>query len=138
MARTRCGALSSSKVKVNFPWASVLAWPTSSMPAPSLIRITSSPAEGLLVVPLVTVPVRVAADATVDRSSVKTTTVRVNSRILVVPSAFKLRRPSGTKSTLPAFPALKRWVRLGRPFGAGASLNLLHGLHGDAVLVHEL
>src|SRR5690349_6551995 len=32
------------------------------MPAASLMRITSSPAEGLLVVPSVTVPVRVAAN----------------------------------------------------------------------------
>src|SRR6266700_464807 len=63
IARTRCGEFASSKVKVNFPWASVFVWPASSMPAASLMRMTSSPAEGLLVVPLVTVPLRVAAEA---------------------------------------------------------------------------
>src|SRR5260370_8532847 len=49
-------------VKLNFPLVSVLVWPTSSIPEASLIRITSSPGEGLLVVPLVMVPLRVAAN----------------------------------------------------------------------------
>src|SRR5260370_41719346 len=62
MARTRGGALLSSKVKLNFPLVSVLVWPTSCIPEASLIRITSSPGEGLLVVPLVMVPLRVAAN----------------------------------------------------------------------------
>src|SRR5260370_27206731 len=62
MTRTRCGAFASPKVKVNLPAASVFACPTSSMPAASLMRMASSPADGLLAVPLVTVPLRVAAN----------------------------------------------------------------------------
>src|SRR5205823_13236378 len=62
IARTRCGEFASSKVKVNFPWASDFVWPASSMPAASLMRMTSTPAEGLLVVPLVTVPVRLRSE----------------------------------------------------------------------------
>src|SRR5258708_1294567 len=62
MARTRCGESASAKVKVNLPAASVLAWPTSSIPAASLMRTTSSPADGLLGVPVVIFPDRVAAN----------------------------------------------------------------------------
>src|SRR5437867_4206907 len=48
-------------LKLNLPCESVLVWPTSSMPEESLMRVTSSPDEGLLVVPLVTVPLSVDA-----------------------------------------------------------------------------
>jgi len=42
-------------VKLNFPLASTLVLPAISMPLARLMRMTSSPAAGLLVVPLVTV-----------------------------------------------------------------------------------
>src|SRR5579863_2178364 len=72
MARTRCGESVSAKVKLNFPAASVLAWPTSSIPAPSLMRMTSSPVDGLLEVPLVIFPVKVAADKKEDEPATRT------------------------------------------------------------------
>src|ERR1700687_2256942 len=50
-------------LKLYFPLLSALVLAATSMPLARLMRITSSPAAGLLVVPLVTVPVRVwAAD----------------------------------------------------------------------------
>src|SRR5690242_2953447 len=63
MARTRYGELVSSTLKLNLPAESVFAWPTSSMPDASLMSTTSSPDDGLPVVPFVTVPVKVAAEA---------------------------------------------------------------------------
>src|ERR1700693_2751028 len=69
MARTRCGALSSSSLKLNWPLASVLVRPDSSMPWPNLRRMTSSPAAGLAVVEFLMVPVRVWAEARVVRRS---------------------------------------------------------------------
>src|SRR5579862_5745583 len=63
MARTRWGDWLLSSLKENWPLASVLVRPDSSMPWPSERRTTSSPASGLPVVLLVTMPVRVWAEA---------------------------------------------------------------------------
>src|SRR5260370_15001487 len=68
MARTRWGDCASSSLKVNWPLASVLVRPVSSMPWPSFRRTTSSPVAGLPVVAFLTVPVRVWAAARVERS----------------------------------------------------------------------
>src|SRR6267154_2119505 len=56
MARIRCGPGGPVSLKLNFPEASALVLPATSMPLVRFIRITSSPVAGLLVVPLVTVP----------------------------------------------------------------------------------
>ena len=50
-------------LKLNFPLLSALVVAAISMLVVRLMRMTSSPAAGLLVVPLVTVPVRVWAEA---------------------------------------------------------------------------
>src|SRR5579864_3322637 len=64
MARMRCGPPGPSlSVKLNLPAASALVLSATSMPLERLIRMTWSPAAGLLVVPLVTVPERVWAEA---------------------------------------------------------------------------
>ena len=56
---------------VNLPCASVLVEPTSSMPCESESNVTSSPAAGLPVVPLVTVPVMFWAKAKVPNKRTK-------------------------------------------------------------------
>src|SRR4051812_17926817 len=57
----RCGSCESAKCKVYLPCASVLVRVSSCMVCLSSMRMTSSPAAGLLVVLLVTVPVMSAA-----------------------------------------------------------------------------
>src|ERR1039457_2352380 len=55
----RCGPPGPSfRVKLNLPAESVLVLAATSMPFARLMRMISSPAAGLLVVPLVTVPER--------------------------------------------------------------------------------
>src|ERR1035438_8726409 len=61
----RCGP-GTVTLKLNLPALSALVVPPTSMPLARLMRSTSSPAAGLLVVPLVTVPVRVWAAARVS------------------------------------------------------------------------
>src|ERR1700747_1930887 len=103
MARTRWGESASAKVKVNLPCESVFAWLTSSMPAASLMRMTSSPADGLLVVPLVTVPLRLAAnkDDGIARSRNSTT---ARDRVLTVksfsPSRAELLLPESLRTLI--------------------------------------
>src|SRR5271169_3926773 len=58
----RCGP-GTVILKLYFPLLSALVLLATSMPLARLMRMTSSPAAGLLVVPLVTVPVRVWAAA---------------------------------------------------------------------------
>src|SRR6185437_1202648 len=91
MARTRCMPLSSSKLKLNFPCASVLVWPASSIPAASLIKTTSSPADGLPVVPLVMVPLSFAAQEFAVRNRIPSDTIAV---CRIANFAFKLFAPS--------------------------------------------
>src|SRR5581483_686459 len=61
VTRTRCWPPSSGIGSVKLPLASVLVRPASCMPCESFRMTTSSPAEGLLDVLLVTLPVRSAA-----------------------------------------------------------------------------
>src|ERR1022692_1294451 len=68
MTRTRWGLVASSSFRLKLPLASVCVRPDSSIPWARLRSTTSSPAAGFLVVPLVTVPVRVWADAETRRS----------------------------------------------------------------------
>src|SRR6202167_5785710 len=63
MARMRCGAGAPVSGKLNFPLASALVVAATFIPLVNSMRRTSSPAAGLLVVPLVTVPERVWASA---------------------------------------------------------------------------
>ena len=69
-----CGAcLSLGAGNEKRPWASVLVLPTSCMPCESESSVTSSPAAGLPVVPLVTVPVMFwAAAKEVSRRMIRT------------------------------------------------------------------
>src|ERR1035438_3036306 len=73
MTRIKCGPPESSIVKLNLPSASVLVRAASSIPCASLISTTSSPAEGWLVVPFFTVPVRVSAETKVARAHTRKT-----------------------------------------------------------------
>src|SRR5580693_2128487 len=59
----RCGPGGPVSGKLNLPALSALVVAATSMVVVRLMRMTSSPAAGLLVVPLVTVPVRVWAAA---------------------------------------------------------------------------
>src|ERR1700693_3696248 len=59
----RCGPAPPASLKLNFPLLSALVLATISMVVVRLLRITSSPAAGLVVVPLVTGPERVWAAA---------------------------------------------------------------------------
>src|SRR5580658_1398487 len=63
MARMRCGPEAPVSWKLNFPALSALVVAATFMPLEKSMRRTSSPAAGWLVVPLVTVPVRVWAAA---------------------------------------------------------------------------
>src|SRR5215471_4332484 len=72
MARTRWGPCSLS-LNEKLPLESALVRPASSMPWPSVIRTTSSPAAGLPVVEFFTVPVRVWAAAACARSNANPT-----------------------------------------------------------------
>src|ERR1700674_2178723 len=75
MTRTRCGLVALSSFRLKLPLASVWVRPDSSIPWPRLRSTTSSPAAGLLVVPFLTVPVRVWAEAeTETRRSVGSNT----------------------------------------------------------------
>src|ERR1017187_2487132 len=117
MARTRCGESASAKVKLNFPCGAVLVWPTSSIPAASLMRMTSSPTDGLLVVPLVTTPFSVAADKDKDDALASNRSVtaghryvRIFNRVLTAclgtpalaaPRIPGARSPPGSRRLLP-------------------------------------
>src|SRR5260370_11633898 len=59
----RCGPAPPVSLKLNFPLLSALVLAAMSMVVVRLMRMTSSPAAGLWVVPLVTVPERVWASA---------------------------------------------------------------------------
>src|SRR5438445_12161492 len=59
----RCGPAPPVSLKVNFPLLSAFVLAAISIVVVRLMRMTSSPAAGLLVVPLVTVPERVWAAA---------------------------------------------------------------------------
>src|ERR1700675_4338367 len=59
----RCGPAPPVSLKLNFPLLSALVLAAISIPVVRLMRMTSSPEAGLLVVPLVTVPERVWAAA---------------------------------------------------------------------------
>src|SRR5882762_6836468 len=59
----RCGPAAPVSLKLNFPLLSALVLAAISIVLVRLMRMTSSPAAGLLVVPLVTVPERVWAAA---------------------------------------------------------------------------
>src|SRR5579863_10459811 len=76
MTRTRWGLAASSSFKLKAPLASVWVRPDSSIPCDRLRSTTSSPAAGLLVVPFVTLPIIVWADAEV-RSRVHSKTRKI-------------------------------------------------------------
>src|ERR1700751_713731 len=78
MTRTRCGP-SSFTSKLKLPLPSALVRPASSIPWPRLSNTTSSPAPGLLVVPFLTPPVRLAAVAALAS---RNTTQRVIKPVL--------------------------------------------------------
>src|ERR1035441_10610584 len=46
--------------------------------------------------------------------------------------------PPGLESILPFYPALKRWAKLGRPFGAAFSCAWFHQTVRKRVLTHTL
>src|ERR1700724_1512126 len=75
----RCGPAPPVSLKLNFPLLSALVLAAISMVVVRLMRITSSPAAGLLVVPLVTVPERVWAAAEA-RASARTHRARIAIR----------------------------------------------------------
>src|ERR1700675_4536144 len=59
----RCGPAPAVSLKLNFPLLSALVLAAISIVVVRLMRMTSSPTAGLLVVPLVTVPDKVWATA---------------------------------------------------------------------------
>jgi len=46
--------------------------------------------------------------------------------------------PPGLASFLPLFPALKRWAKLGRPYGNGSLELVFHRIARKRVLTHTL
>src|SRR5579862_6087334 len=79
----RCGPPESVSLKLNLPEESAFVLAATSMPLERLMRMTSSPAAGLLVVPLVTVPERVWAEA----EARETTTNKTANQALLIKSA---------------------------------------------------
>src|SRR5580692_7386566 len=68
MTRIRWGLAASSSFTLKLPLASVRVRPDSCIHWPKLRSTTSSPAAGFFVVPFVTVPVRVCAEAEAIRN----------------------------------------------------------------------
>src|SRR5271168_2806262 len=92
--RIRCIPGSGASIE-KWPWASVLLFAISCMRWSSEIRVTVSPAEGVCVVPLVTVPVMVvAADAPAAKANKAQSALKVGL-ILIFQAAGKLDFVSG-------------------------------------------
>jgi hypothetical protein len=90
-------------LKLNFPLLSALVLPPTSMPLARLMRMTSSPAAGLLVVPLVTVPVRVWAAAVArasERMAARMRILRIESKELLAAADRFAISGSAKKSVL--------------------------------------
>src|ERR1700685_316967 len=108
MTRTRWGLLASSSLTLKLPLASVWVRPDSSIPWPRLRSTTSSPAAGFLMVPFVTLPVRVWAEAEAIRSVQSSS---VFSRTLESPHFSQSTREMG--HPVSCLPSLKLWLLCG-------------------------
>src|SRR5664279_1967383 len=69
----------SPSLKLNFPALSALVLAATSMPLARLMRMTWSPAAGLPVVPLVTVPVRIWASCAKARDAARNSILATNA-----------------------------------------------------------
>src|SRR5260370_20519309 len=100
-------------LKLNFPLLSALVLAAISMVVVRLMRITSSPAAGLLVVPFVTVPERVWAAAEA-RASARTHRARIAVSKAGFASLVK-KTPGAVADLFPEAAALRnpRFIGLG-------------------------
>src|SRR5580692_7647154 len=111
MMRTRWGLAASSSFTLKLPLASVWVRPDSCIPWPKLRSTTSSPAAGFFVVPFVTAPVKVCAEA----EAIRNVPSRICSKTLDGPDFSQSARE--TRHPVSCLPSLK----LGLLFGDGVT-----------------
>src|SRR5215510_3912520 len=129
----RCGSADWPSLKLKLPLASVLVRPTSSMPCPNLINTTSSPAAGLFVVPLFTVPVRFCAETTALKMSTRTSTeiFEESIKLSLLFSDQVVKREEGESVRVAPSPPI--WQRLLPPRNFSSSGNQRRGIYPPCI-----